>query len=98
MTEVLKGTNFDFLGPKYTGKVRDVYDMGDKLVLVTTDRHSSFDRIIAHIPHKGQVLNQISAWWCEQVKDIVPNHIVSLPDPNVTIGKKCKALPVEAVV
>ncbi len=104
MTEVLKGTDFDFLGAKYTGKVRDVYDlpaqagMGDRLALVTTDRHSSFDRIIAHVPHKGQVLNQLSAWWCEKTKDIVPNHIISVPDPSVTIGKKCKTVPVEAVV
>ncbi len=98
MTEVLKGTDFDFLGAKYTGKVRDVYDRGDTLALVTTDRHSSFDRIIAHVPHKGQVLNQLSAWWCEQTKDIVPNHVLSVPDPNVTIGKKCRTVPVEAVV
>lgn len=98
MADVLKGTDFDFLGPKYTGKVRDVYDRGDTLVLVTTDRHSSFDRIIAHIPHKGQVLNQLSAWWCSQTADIVPNHIVAVPDPNVTIGRKCTALPIEAVV
>lgn len=96
--EVLKETNLDFLGPKYTGKVRDVYDMGDRLALVTTDRHSSFDRIIAHVPHKGQVLNQISEFWCEKTADIIPNHIIEVPDPNVTIGKKCKTVPVEAVV
>ena len=98
MTDVLKETQLDFLGKKYIGKVRDVYDMGDKLALVTTDRHSSFDRIIAHVPHKGQVLNQISAWWCEQTKDIIPNHVISVPDPNVTIGKKCNPIQVEAVV
>ena len=63
MTEVLKETNFTNLGKKKTGKVRDIYDLGDKLILVTTDRHSSFDRIIAHIPSKGQVLNQIHARW-----------------------------------
>lgn len=96
--EVLKETDFDFLGPKKTGKVRDIYDMGDKLVLVSTDRHSSFDRIIAHIPRKGQVLNQVSAWWFDRTKDIVPNHILALPDPNVTIGKKMKLVPVEAVM
>lgn len=96
--EVLKETKLDFLGPKYTGKVRDVYDMGDRLALVTTDRHSSFDRIIAHVPHKGQVLNQISEFWCEKTADIIPNHIIEVPDPNVTIGKKCKTVPVEAVV
>lgn len=98
MTELLKETDFPRLGQKYTGKVRDVYEQPDRLILITTDRHSSFDRLIAHIPHKGQVLNEISAFWFEQTKDIVPNHVLAIPDPNVTIGKKCKPLPVEAVV
>lgn len=98
MTEVLKETNFTTLGEKKTGKVRDIYIQPERLILVTTDRHSSFDRIIAHIPHKGQVLNQISAFWFEQTKDIVPNHVLAIPDPNVTVGKKCGTVPVEAVV
>jgi phosphoribosylaminoimidazole-succinocarboxamide synthase len=96
--DILRDTNFDFLGPKHAGKVRDVYDRGDKLVLITTDRHSSFDRIIAHIPWKGQVLNQVSAWWFARTLDIVPNHVLAVPDPNVTIAKKCAMVPVEAVV
>ncbi|MSU73563.1 phosphoribosylaminoimidazolesuccinocarboxamide synthase [Candidatus Kaiserbacteria bacterium] len=96
--EVLRETNFDFLGEKKTGKVRDIYIQPDRLILVTTDRHSSFDRIIAHIPWKGQVLNQISAWWFETTKDIVPNHVLAVPDPNVTVGKKMKMVPVEAVM
>jgi phosphoribosylaminoimidazole-succinocarboxamide synthase len=96
--DILETTDFTFLGPKTAGKVRDIYDLGDKLVLVTTDRHSSFDRIIAHIPWKGQVLNQVSAWWFERTKDIVPNHVLAIPDPNVTVGRKCTPLPVEAVV
>ncbi|MDO8576260.1 MAG: phosphoribosylaminoimidazolesuccinocarboxamide synthase [bacterium] len=96
--EVLRETNFDFLGKKKTGKVRDIYEQPDMLILVTTDRQSSFDRIIAHIPWKGQVLNQISAWWFEQTKDIVPNHVLAVPDPNVTVGKKMKMVPVEAVM
>jgi phosphoribosylaminoimidazole-succinocarboxamide synthase len=96
--DILKQTNFDFLGPKTTGKVRDIYDQGDRLVLITTDRHSSFDRIIAHIPWKGQVLNQVSAFWFEQTRDIVPNHVLAIPDPNVTIARKCKLVPIEAVV
>jgi phosphoribosylaminoimidazole-succinocarboxamide synthase len=96
--DILKETNFDFLGPKTTGKVRDIYDLDDKLVLVTTDRHSSFDRIIAHIPWKGQVLNQVSARWFEWTRDIVPNHVLAVPDPNVTVARKCKLVPVEAVV
>jgi phosphoribosylaminoimidazole-succinocarboxamide synthase len=95
---ILQETNFDFLGPKRTGKVRDMYESGGKLVLVTTDRHSSFDRIIAHIPWKGQVLNQVSAWWFEKTKDIVPNQVLAVPDPNVTVARKCTMVPVEAVV
>jgi phosphoribosylaminoimidazole-succinocarboxamide synthase len=96
--QVLKETDFDFLGPKHAGKVRDIYERGGKLVLITTDRHSSFDRIIAHIPWKGQVLNQVSAWWFEKTRDIVPNHVLAIPDPNVTVARKCVLLPVEAVV
>jgi phosphoribosylaminoimidazole-succinocarboxamide synthase len=96
--DILRETDFAFLGPKTTGKVRDIYDQGDRLVLVTTDRHSSFDRIIAHIPWKGQVLNQTSAHWFEITKDIVPNHVLAVPDPNVTIARKCRMVPIEAVV
>ena len=96
--DVLRETNFSFLGPRTAGKVRDIYKRDGELVLVTTDRHSSFDRIIAHIPWKGQVLNQVSAWWFDKTKDIVPNHVLAIPDPNVTIAKKCAMVPVEAVV
>ena len=98
MTAILEGSDFDFLGPKRTGKVRDVYEQADRLILVATDRHSSFDRIIAHIPHKGQLLNEISAFWFGETKDIVPNHVMAVPDPNVTVGRKCRTVPVEAVV
>jgi phosphoribosylaminoimidazole-succinocarboxamide synthase len=96
--DLLTETNFAFLGPKKSGKVRDIYDRGDRLVLIATDRHSSFDRIIAHIPWKGQVLNQVSAWWFDKTSDIVPNHVLAIPDPNVTIARKCRLLPIEAVV
>ncbi len=96
--DILRETDFDFLGPKTTGKVRDIYDQGDRLVLITTDRHSSFDRIIAHVPWKGQVLNQVAAHWFELTKDIVPNHVLAIPDPNVTIARKCRLVPIEAVV
>ncbi|MHB1086618.1 MAG: phosphoribosylaminoimidazolesuccinocarboxamide synthase [Minisyncoccota bacterium] len=96
--DILKETNFDFLGKKKTGKVRDIYEQDERLILITTDRHSSFDRIIAHVPHKGQVLNQISAWWFNETKDIVPNQILAVPDPNVTVARKMKMVPVEAVM
>ena len=74
-------------GKKYQGKVRDTYDLGDKLILITTDRQSAFDRMLATIPHKGQVLNLTSAWWFEQTEHLVPNHMIAVPDPNVTIIK-----------
>ena len=96
--DILQETDFGFLGPKKTGKVRDIYERGGKLILITTDRHSSFDRIIAHIPWKGQVLNQISAWWFDRTKDIVRNAVLAVPDPNVTVARKCAMVPVEAVV
>ena len=85
-------------GSKYQGKVRDRYDLGDKLLLVTTDRQSAFDRILASIPFKGQVLNLTGAWWFEQTKDIVANHVLDVADPNVTVAKKCEVFPIEFVV
>lgn len=94
---ILKETDLKFLGKKKTGKVRDVYTKGNKLILISTDRHSSFDRIIAHIPFKGQVLTQATLFWFEKTKDIVQNHVIENPDPNVVVAKKCKVLPVEVV-
>lgn len=94
---VIKETNLT--GKKRQGKVRDIYDNGNgTLSIVTTDRHSSFDRVLAHIPHKGQVLNQLSIWWFDQLKDIVSNHVVSSPDANTIVAKKTKPLPIEIIV
>ncbi len=98
VSHCLTETDFAHLGTKYHGKVRDTYDLGDQLLLITTDRQSAFDRILAAIPFKGQVLNQVSAWWFTQTKDIVPNHVLSLPDPNALLAKKCTVFPVEFVV
>jgi phosphoribosylaminoimidazole-succinocarboxamide synthase len=86
------------IGKKYTGKVRDVYETRDHLVLVTTDRQSAFDRLLACVPFKGQVLNMTSAWWFRQTQEIVPNHVISMPHPNVTIARKCTPFRVEFVV
>ena len=83
---------------KKTGKVRDQYDLGNQVALITTDRQSAFDRVLASIPFKGQVLNLTSAWWFKQTKDIIPNQVISVPDPNVTLAKKCKVFPIEFVV
>jgi len=96
--DVITETHFTDLGERRQGKVRDIYFQPDKLILVATDRHSSFDRIIAHIPHKGAVLNLSSAFWFRETADIVPNHVLDVPDPNVTVAKRLKPLPVEAVV
>lgn len=101
MSQGIKHTDFHFSGQtdKYTGKVRDVYSFGDKLVMVATDRISAFDVILPKpIPFKGQVLNQIAAIFLNKTKDIVPNWVLSVPDPNVTIGKKCDPFPVEMVI
>ncbi len=98
LNNVLKETNFDFLGPKKVGKVRDVYEQGERLVLVSTDRYSAFDRNLALIPFKGQVLTGVTKFWFDQTKDIVENHMIEVPDPNVVIAKKCTVLPVEMVV
>lgn len=86
------------LGPMTRGKVRDIVDLGDRLALVATDRISAFDHVLGTVPYRGQVLNQLAAWWFEQIADLVSSHVVSVPDPNVTIGRKCTTLPVEVVV
>jgi phosphoribosylaminoimidazole-succinocarboxamide synthase len=86
------------LGPKQAGKVRDSYLLDGKRVLITTDRISAFDRVLGAIPFKGQVLNQLSSWWFEQTRGIVVNHVLAVPDPNVTIARDATPLPVEVVV
>jgi phosphoribosylaminoimidazole-succinocarboxamide synthase len=96
--QTLRGTDFPELGERLEGKVRDVYLRQHDVVLVATDRHSSFDRIIAYVPGKGEVLNRLSAYWFEQTKDIIPNHVLAVPDPNVTIARRCTPLAIEAVM
>ena len=98
INNVLKETNFKNLGEKKIGKVRDIYTQKDRLILVTTDRHSSFDRIIAHIPLKGEVLTKVSNFWFENTKDIILNHIIATPDPRVVVVKRCTVIPIEIVV
>ncbi len=85
------------------GKVRVGYalpddDGGGRRLFVTTDRLSAFDRVIAGVPYKGQVLNQLAAWWFATTADIVPNHVLSVPDPNVLVARAATPLPVEVVV
>jgi phosphoribosylaminoimidazole-succinocarboxamide synthase len=81
------------------GKVRHSWAIGDdRRLIVTTDRLSAFDRVLAGVAYKGQVLNELSAWWFERTADIVPNHVVSLPDPNALLARAARPLPVEVVV
>jgi phosphoribosylaminoimidazole-succinocarboxamide synthase len=80
------------------GKVRDIYDLDDKLLLITTDRISAFDVVLGTVPCKGQVLNTIAKHWFEQTSDLAPNHVVSVPDPCAMLVRKLKPLPVEVVI
>lgn len=101
MIGAIKKTDFKFenLEYKYSGKVRDVYHFKDKLVMVVTDRISAFDVVLPRpIPYKGQILNQIAKKFLELTEDLVPNWVISTPDPNVTVGKKCKTFPIEMVI
>lgn len=93
-------THFADLGRRYRGKVRDTYRTGDgRLVLVTTDRISAFDHILPQpIPFKGQVLNQLAAHFFRATHDIIPNHVLGVPDPNVTVALACEPIPIEFVV
>lgn len=95
---VLKTINLAGFGKKYQGKVRDYYQLNGKRILITTDRISAFDRVLGFIPHKGQVLNQLSAFWFKKTVDIVTNHLISVPDPNVMLVKNCQPYPIEMVL
>lgn len=99
--EAIKETHFNFPNQTgfYRGKVRDVYYFGDLMAMVATDRISAFDVILPRaIPDKGRVLNQIAAFNLEATKELVPNWVISTPDPNVTVGFKCEPFAVEMVV
>jgi phosphoribosylaminoimidazole-succinocarboxamide synthase len=89
----------------YFGKVRDCYDLAPdadhplgRRILISSDRISAFDQILAAIPFKGQVLTQIARWWFDRTADICPNHVLAYPDPNAVIGQRLNILPVEIVV
>jgi len=96
----LTTTDLKHLGEKYAGKVRDVYRQPNRkqAILIATDRQSAFDIQWCTIPLKGQALNQLSAWWFERVKDVMPNHMIAVPDPNAMVVKDLTMLRVEIVV
>lgn len=100
LSTTLDSTDFSGIGEKYAGKVRDVYFQKDKKrrILIATDRQSAFDINWTTIPLKGQVLTQISAWWFNQIEDIMPTQVIATPDPNVMVVKDLQMVPVEIVV
>ncbi len=101
-TNAIKETNFNFpqQSSYYKGKVREVYEINNELlVMIVSDRISAFDVVLPRaIPYKGQVLNQIAAKFLKATEDIVPNWVITVPDPNVTIGRKCEPFKVEMVI
>jgi|SRR3989344_7479814 len=94
----LKTVNLKGFGKKYQGKTRDFYIVKDKRIIISTDRISAFDINLGYIPYKGQVLNQLSAFWFDKTKDIIPNHLISVLHPNVMVVKNAKLIPIEMVV
>ncbi len=96
---VLTEAHFPELPNYYRGKVRENYDLPDgRRILISTDRQSAFDQVLASVPFKGQVLTQTARFWFEQTADICPNHVLAYPDPNVVVGRRLDMLPVEVVV
>ena len=104
LTRILDHAHIPELPNPYFGKVRDCYDLpaagnlGPRRILISSDRISAFDRILAAIPFKGQILTQVARFWFDQTADICANHVISYPDPNVVIGQHLTILPVEIVV
>jgi phosphoribosylaminoimidazole-succinocarboxamide synthase len=98
LDKTLKETNFTSLGNFYKGKVRDNYINEDQRIIVATDRLSAFDRVITTIPFKGQMLNQVSSFWFEKTKHLVKNHLIEVPDPNISVVKQCDLIPVEMII
>jgi phosphoribosylaminoimidazole-succinocarboxamide synthase len=100
-SRTITNTDFHFKGQTafYRGKVRDVYHVGDKLIMIASDRISAFDHILPRsIPYKGEILNRTANYFLEATKDIVPNWVIETPDPNVTIGWACEPVKVEMVI
>lgn len=97
--QCLTDAHFPELPGFYRGKVRDTYHLPDgRQVMIATDRQSAFDKVLAAVPHKGQVLNQTAKFWFEATADICPNHVLSYPDPNVVIARHLEMMPIEMIV
>jgi phosphoribosylaminoimidazole-succinocarboxamide synthase len=94
----LKEADFPSLGELYRGKVRDNYSHKDRIVMITTDRLSAFDRVLTTVPFKGELLNRLTVFWFEKTRDVAPNHILDVPDPSVLVVRRLEPLAVEMVV
>lgn len=94
----LRDADFPQLGEHYRGKVRDNFARGDRIVMVTSDRLSAFDRVLTTVPFKGEVLNRLTVFWFEKTKDVAQNHILDVPDPSVLVVRRLQPLAVEMVV
>ena len=94
----MREADFPSLGELYRGKVRDNYLQTDRIVMITTDRLSAFDRVLTTVPFKGELLNRLTVFWFEKTKDVAPNHILDVPDPSVLVVRRLKPLAVEMVV
>jgi phosphoribosylaminoimidazole-succinocarboxamide synthase len=93
----IQETDYD-LGKKYKGKVRDVYDLGDKLLIIASDRISAFDNVLGVIPFKGEILTNLSIFWFNNTKDIIKNHVIKQIHPNALFVQKCKIIPIEVII
>ena len=94
----LQGADFPALGEHYRGKVRDNFAKDDRIVMITTDRLSAFDRVLTTVPFKGELLNRLTVFWFEKTKDVAPNHILDVPDPSVLVVRRLQPLSMEMVV
>jgi len=95
---VVKEVIISGFGKRHQGKVRDSYEIDGKRIIITTDRQSAFDRVLGFIPFKGQVLTRLSEFWFRKTEDIIQNHLLLVPDPNVMVVKNCQIIPIEMVV
>lgn len=98
LPHAIQTVDFPHLGDKQNGKVRDFYIKDGKRIMFTTDRISAFDVVLGSIPYKGAVLNSLAAYWFEQTKNVIGNHLIEAPHPNISVAHECEPIPIEMIV